>query len=175
MCDMYVIQVRTGSEENIVIQCQRIIREQNCEGSVLRKCFIPYYEKQRRYEGAWHTERKMLFPGYVFLVSDDPEQLKESLRSVIGMSRLLGIGDKIVPLTAEEVCVLQKLGGDSQIVEASMGVIEKDEIRITSGPLQGMEGCIKKIDRHKRLAWLEITMMGRIVETQVGLEIVEKR
>ena len=93
MCDMYVIQVRTGSEENIVIQCQRIIREQDCEGSVLRKCFIPYYEKQRRYEGAWHTERKMLFPGYVFLVSDDPEQLKESLRSVIGMSRLLGIGD----------------------------------------------------------------------------------
>ena len=39
----------------------------------------------------------------------------------------------------------------------------------------GLEGCIKKIDRHKRTAWLEIEMMGRIVETRVGLEVVEKR
>lgn len=171
----YVIQVRTGSEEKIVIQCQRIIQEHDCEGSVLRKCFIPYYEQKRRYEGAWHTERKILFPGYVFLVSDDLTKLRESLTGVIGMSRLLGTGDEIVPLSDEEVRVLQKLGGDSQIVEASIGVIEHDEIRITSGPLQGMEGCIKKIDRHKRMAWLEITMMGRLMEAQVGLEIVEKR
>lgn len=171
----YVIQVRTGSEEKIVVQCQKIIQEQDCEGSALRKCFIPYYEQKRRYEGAWHTEQKKLFPGYVFLVSDNLEQLQESLTEIVGLTKLLGIGEEIVPLMEEEVQWLKKLGGDSQVVEASIGVIEHDEIRIVSGPLEGMEGCIKKIDRHKRLAWLEVAMMGRIMEVQVGLEVVEKR
>ena len=46
---------------------------------------------------------------------------------------------------------------------------------IQTGPLKGNEGLIKKIDRHKRKAWLELNLLGRTVETQVGLEIVEKR
>ena len=77
----------------------------------------------------------------------------------------------MVPLTDSEVLLLQKLGGDDQIVETSIGVMEQDKIRITRGPLMGLEGCIKKIDRHKRTAWLEIEMMGRIVETGWGLKL----
>ena len=43
-----------------------------------------------------------------------------------------------------------------------------------SGPLQGKEGYIKKIDRHKRRAFLEMPMFGRVQKIQVGLEIVAK-
>ena len=46
---------------------------------------------------------------------------------------------------------------------------------VLSGPLKGNEGLIRKIDRHKRKAWLEIEMFGRTVEMQVGLEVVGKR
>ena len=53
--------------------------------------------------------------------------------------------------------------------------IENDRVIITSGPLKGNEALIKKIDRHKRRAYLEIEMFGRKVEAQVGLEIVKKR
>ena len=38
----------------------------------------------------------------------------------------------------------------------------------------GMEGMIKKIDRHKRKAWLEVPMFGRVQTVQVGVEIVAK-
>lgn len=38
----------------------------------------------------------------------------------------------------------------------------------------GMEGNIRRIDRHKRTAYLEIEMFGRIVEMKVGLEIIRK-
>lgn len=117
----------------------------------------------------------MLFPGYVFLISDDVEQLFFALKNVQGLTKIIGTGQEVVPLTDSEVLLLQKLGGDDQIVETSIGVMEQDKIRITRGPLMGLEGCIKKIDRHKRTAWLEIEMMGRIVETRVGLEVVEKR
>ena len=39
----------------------------------------------------------------------------------------------------------------------------------------GKEGYIKKVDRHKRKARLELEMFGRMQEIVVGLEIVEKR
>ena len=171
----YVVQVQTGSEESVMIQCRKIIKECDQEGAVIRKIFIPYYERKRRYNGAWHTERKIMFPGYVFIVSDNPEELVTKLRLIQGLTKVLKTGNEIVPISESEVKVLQRLGGDEQVVETSIGLIENDRIIITSGPLEGMEGYIKKIDRHKRIAWLEIELMGRNMQAQVGLEVVEKR
>lgn len=53
-------------------------------------------------------------------------------------------------------------------------IIENDRVQIVSGPLTGMEGSIRRIDRHKRIAHLEIEMFGRTVEMKVGLEIIKK-
>ena len=61
-----------------------------------------------------------------------------------------------------------------QLVEMSSGIIENDRVQILSGPLMGMEGNIRRIDRHKRIAYLEIEMFGRTVEMKVGLEIIRK-
>lgn len=54
-------------------------------------------------------------------------------------------------------------------------MIEGDEIVILNGPLMNQTGLIKKIDRHKRLAYLEIEILGRTKTVKVGLEIVQKR
>ena len=45
----------------------------------------------------------------------------------------------------------------------------------TEGALKGFEGRVKKVLRHKRLAVLEMPLMGRTVEVTVGLGIVERR
>lgn len=111
----YVMQVRTGTEENIRCQCQRLI-----SSNVLERCFIPYYQQKKRFQGEWHIQERILFPGYVFLIA------------------------------------------------------ENDRVQILAGPLMGMEGNIRRIDRHKRTAYLEIEMFGRTVEMKVGLEIIRK-
>ena len=165
----YVVQVRTGTEENIRIQCQKRIPE-----TILTRCFIPYYEEKKRIRGEWVTLKKVLFPGYVFMVTDDLEELYLQLKDVTGLTRLIGTGDEIVPLTSEEEEFLRRMGGEEQVVRMSEGVIEGAQVYITTGPLQGMEGYIRKIDRHKRKAYLEISMFGRIQSVQIGLEIVKK-
>ena len=60
-------------------------------------------------------------------------------------------------------------------MKMSEGIIEGAKIIVTRGPLMGKEGYIKKVDRHKRKARLELEMFGRMQEIVVGLEIVEKR
>ena len=165
----YVVQVRTGTEENIRIQC-----EKHMSGEVLERCFIPYYEEAKRIRGNWTTLEKVLFPGYVFIITEKLERLYGQLHEVIGLTKLIGTGREIVPLCAEEIAFIQEIGGENQVVEMSEGVIEKSNVRITSGPLMGMEGMIKKIDRHKRKAWLEVPMFGRVQTVQVGVEIVAK-
>ena len=108
------------------------------------------------------------------MIAKNLEQLSENLRKVIGMTRLLGTGDEIVPLSQEEVELLQKLGKEEQLVAMSTGIIENDQVIILTGPLQGMEGYIRKINRHKRKAWISIEMFGRSMDMEVGLEIIKK-
>ena len=48
-------------------------------------------------------------------------------------------------------------------------------IVILNGPLMNQTGLIKKLDRHKRLAYLEIEILGRVKTVKVGLEIVRKK
>ena len=165
----YVMQVRTGTEENIRCQCQRLI-----SSDILKRCFIPYYQQKKRFQGKWHIQERILFPGYVFLIAENLEQLAENLRKGTGMTRLLGTGDEIIPLSQEEVELLLKLGKEEQLVAMSTGIIENDQVRILTGPLQGMEGYIRKINRHKRKARVSIEMFGRSVDMEVGLEIVKK-
>lgn len=166
----YVIQVRSGNEADIVRQCRLLVKAE-----ILLECFIPYYEELKRFQGQWHKEKSILFPGYVFLVTDHVVELFHQLKKVPELTRLLGVGNEIVPLNEKEVDFLRRFGKDKHLVEVSQGFIVNDRVVVTDGPLAGNEGLIKRIDRHKRKAYLEIPMFGRLVMAQVGLEVVEKR
>lgn len=166
----YVIQVRTGSEKEIVKQCQTVISQE-----ILEKSFLPYFEEMKRYEGSWHKEQKLLFPGYIFLVSRDPKALYQELKKVIGLTKLLRTGEQIIALTEAEKTFLLKFGGKEQLVKMSTGFMEQDQVVILEGPLKGMEGYIKRIDRHRREACLELPLFGRMLDTRVGLEIIAKK
>lgn len=60
------------------------------------------------------------------------------------------------------------------MVEVSTGYQEGDTITITDGPLMNQEGNIVKIDRHKRIAYVDVSLFGQVTRIQVGLEIVSK-
>lgn len=165
----YVVQVRTGTEHSIQRQCSSSI-----SGSILERCFIPYYEEKKHIQGKWIVQQKILFPGYVFVVSEKIEELYMELKQIVGLTKLIGTGEEIIPLSEEEINFLQNFGGEDQVVEMSEGIITGAQVQVLSGPLMGKEGLIRKIDRHKRKAYLEVEMFGRVQKVQVGLEITMK-
>lgn len=165
----YVVQVRSGTEHNIRIQCNKKIPD-----TIMERCFIPYYEEKKKQNGTWNTLQKVLFPGYIFMITEDVEKLFFHLKTIEGMTKLIGTGQDIIPLKEEEITFLKRFGGEEQIVSMSEGIIEGTQVIITSGPLMGMEGLIQKIDRHKRKAWLDLELFGRMQQVEVGLEITMK-
>lgn len=166
----YVIQVRSGNEEKIKETCQRLISK-----NVYQECFIPKYKMMKRYHGSWHEVEGVLFKGYVFMITDYIDELFNQLKLIPDLTKVLGNdGSYIVPILEDEARMLLKFGKAEHIVEMSKGYIVGDKVNITSGPLVDYQGEIVKIDRHKRIAYINLKMFDQVTTVKVGLEIISK-
>ncbi len=136
--------------------------------------FIFTYDRMRKFQGEWRMEKKLMFPDYVFLESDDEEALEGEIMQYGGGAELLKESGALLHVQKREETFLQSLCGHDHHLRMSKGVITNGVTRITEGPLCGMEGRISRIDRHKRLARLEVPESSASGSIFAGLEIVEK-
>ena len=121
-----------------------------------------------------------MFPGYLFIETDMSIEdfgyfiyrSKYYLQKILKVLRY-GISFDIA-IKDEERKFLETLMNKERCVEASKGIIEGDRILVTEGALMGQESIIKKIDRHKRKAFIELPLFEENRLVQVALEIVEK-
>ena len=81
----YVAQVQAGRESATRDLCLRL-----ASPDVLEECFMPEYETMWRVRGEWKLVRRLLFPGYLFFVTGDAEELNRELLRVPLPIRLLG-------------------------------------------------------------------------------------
>lgn len=166
----YVIQVRSGHEKEIAEKCRFLISK-----DILEECFIPEYVAKKKFKGKWHNVRSLLFRGYVFLISDHIDELFNELKKIPDYTKIIGKKkDTIYSLKNEEIEFLKTFGKDEHLVEMSIGFIKGEHIHITEGPLQGKEGLIVKIDRHKRIAYIHVNIFNEETIAKVGLEIISK-
>lgn len=144
------VSVRAGHE---AAAARRILRV--ADGAAL-DAFALRRELMRREGGAWQVRRDVLFPGYVIVETRDPELLAERLQILTAPSALLrGAGDAVATLTDHEAALVRTLGGSAHTVGVSLGEIVSNRLNVTSGPLVGLEGLVTKINRHKRIAYLD--------------------
>ena len=127
----------------------------------------------KKFDGEYKIITRPLFPGYVFVNTEDEERLRAHFRRNTEISKLLyspEANDNIVLLSEEEEKILDQLCGKDHVLDISTGYKDENGAHITSGPLVGMENMIKKINRHKRIAVIEIDIFSKR-ELIVGLEI----
>lgn len=166
----YAVQVRSGKEDKFVEWCEKKVNHQ-----AYKDIFIPRVMMAKKYQGKWHNEKRVLFPGYVFVITDQVEDLFQELKKIPDLTKMLGeYKGEIFPIYSKEVQYLLKYDQEGHVVNMSTGYIEGDNIIITDGPLMGYEGSIKKIDRHKRIAYLDLEGFEDITSIKVGLEIISK-
>lgn len=143
--------------------------------ALVGEIFVPRFETMRRWKGEWHKRTERLAPGYLFVETHDAEKLALQLRRVPAFTKVLGNNEVFIPLNDEEVAWLNAFtGNDRRVIEMSEGIVEGDKVIVLRGPLRGHEAEIKRIDRHRRMAELEVSMLGRMKTIRLGLEIISK-
>lgn len=166
----YAIWVTTGYEHKVAALCERLISK-----DLYEECFIPRIQQRKKYLGQWHTIENPMFPGYIFIITDFITEIFYALKNIPEFTIILGDLQEPISLYESEVNMLSSMKNKDSVIEISKGYMVNDKIIITEGPLQNYKGCIKKIDRHKRMAIIEIDMFGRTTEVKLGLEIVSKQ
>lgn len=166
---LYVIQVRTGSENTTINEIRSKISD-----DIYSDIYTPVRDEKYKHEKKWIIKQKVLFPGYIFVDSDDIREFYYQLKLVTGYTRLISIDREPVSVTEDELELINRLVNSEHIMEVSEGIIIGSNVTIKRGPLKGLEGLIVNINRHKRKAWLQTEMFGRKQVIEVGLEITSK-
>ncbi|MDM8270171.1 hypothetical protein [Thermophilibacter provencensis] len=134
------------------LTCARALRS-----GLATDAFSPQRVALRREGGTWVAHVEPLWQGYV-LAEPAPGVTAEDLGAVGQLSQL-------------ESALVRRLCGSSHVIPVSEGRIQSGQLTVLFGPLMGLEPLVRKIDRHKRLAWLEPEPGRRI---PVGLEVTSK-
>lgn len=148
----------------------------NLRGDI--EAFIPMMERKYKIKGVFQILIKPMFPGYIFLKTNENqsyiEQLFQEYRLKIkGFKKLLKHDDEgTIVLYQEEIRFLDGILDENYILRMSRGIICNSVTIIEQGPLKGLEKNIKKIDRHTCLAKLYVQILHK--EVNAGLEITSK-
>ncbi len=169
LTNWYVIQVTTNNENNI---CQRI--KSLVDNNLYIDCFVPLAERFYKTDGVYKKITRPLFPGYIFMISDNIDEVFQQLKKVPYFTKILHQDYFFVPVEDYEIQSFISFLDEEKTVTMSVGYIEGTRIYVQKGPLKGQEGRIRKIDRHKRIADVEISFMGRTTTVNMPLEIISK-
>lgn len=126
-------------------------------------------------------EEQLLFPGYVFIkTSRENKEFRTFIQNYVytikGFIKILSHSDNdISTLSKEEALSITPFFKNEGLFESSVGFVKDDKVVVTSGPLIGLESQIKYVDRHKKMAILEIPLFNEVKEVKVSLEILSKQ
>ena len=167
----YVLFVLGGKEE--------VIKDKTNQFEQV-EAFIPKKVKFYKNKGIVHKEISLLFPNYVFIQTALEHKefmalVQTHLRVIEGFYKVLQHDKQgLEVILPSEKQFLQQFTNAQHVIEESIGFIENDKVIITQGPLKGHESMIVKIDRHKRIAFLDFTMFGLPKTISVGCDIIKK-
>ena len=174
MMNWYVLFTLTGKEEELV---DRISKTFDLDAA---KPFVPKRENLFKRRGCVYKSVEILFPGYVFVASeikniDFAITTRKILEQVNRKFRLLGDkNDHYYIVSNRDKELLGELMDNNYCIPSSSGIIENERVIITEGPMRGKESIIKKIERHKRQAVIELSFMGCIRQITVAMDIIQK-
>lgn len=188
----YVFFVGTEKESQIESFIRSFVPEE-----LYTDCFHPVRHMRKKIRGELRDRYERLTPGYVFVESDRIEDFCTEAAKLPFFLKILGKDDEVEgiyfqALTERETCWIRRLMGQGSegtegcqiqfdkktgnfghTVELSqVGFDENDQVIVLSGPLKDLQGQIKKINLHKRIAEVEMEFLGRKTMFHLGIELL---
>lgn len=167
--------MREASEINHWYVLYTIVSNQEKVCATIRReglnAFLPRMEYYRR--DSRSVETKPMFPGYIFIKEPLSQEVIDDRLSQLqkrrgGFPRQLK-EDGTSALRPDEIEMFTNLLDEFGILRMSKAYLKDGRAVITEGPLAFYQDSIIKVDRHNKLAWLELKFMDK--NLQAGIEI----
>ncbi len=126
--------------------------------------YLPTYRTRRKWSDRIVETTLPLFPGYLFCRFDLSQ--KVPVVSTPGVVSLVAFGNVPVPIDNSEIEAVQALVESGAAVQPHPYLREGRRVRVTGGPLEGVEGLLVK----KRTDWrmiVSITLLQRSISVEV--------
>lgn len=144
---------------------EKSVAEQLCVRSV--ENFLPLYASIRKWKDRRVKLDLPLFPGYVFVRLALRDRLHVQL--VPGVVRLVGFGGTPAELPTEDVEALQLGLARGLHIEPHPYLTEGRRVRLTSGPLDGMQGILlRRKGNFRVVVSLELIQRSVVVDVDVA-------
>jgi transcription termination/antitermination protein NusG len=165
----FVTQVQVGVETRLLGVAAR-------SNPALRERLLwPRRRLRVRQDGRWSTSEAPIFTGYVFLRAEGVDEATYAeLKRLPGFLRFLPSNTNIVPLGRNDTELLSHFLSFGEVVGPSIVYFdEQKRIRVSSGPLRGLEGRIVKVDRRKGRARVKLDLYDDSFLIDFGFQALE--
>lgn len=164
--DWYVIHVLTGKEEGVKKHLEDIT------GGVYN-LFIPRRELRERRLGAWHKVIRILFPGYVLIQGEITTDCYYHIKLTPNVIKLIDNEGEPVPIHKSEIETLNRLTGNSDIIEISDVLIIGNKVTVIDGPLVACEAIIESVNKRKGRVKVRLNFLGEKRTVELSVNVVE--
>ncbi len=116
----------------------------------------------------WSDRKKLLqvplFPGYIFCRLD-PEKKLPVLR-IPGVLSIVGSSRRFLEVDTKEIEAIRVAIASRLPIEPAVAIVPGQKVRVTHGPLCGLEGRLMRTNAQSRLL-LSVSMLNRCVSVEV--------
>lgn len=134
--------------------------------------YLPRYRKRRRHARKVEIVPVPLFPRYVFVSIDLARQRWLSIRSTVGVSRLVGHVDAPLPVPDGVVEAMMRRHDEAGFVRlAASGLRVGDKVRVLAGAFEETLGLLEAITDEQRVTIL-LDMLGRKVRVTLDSTLI---
>lgn len=171
--NLFALQVKTRSEE-LFIKRAVMIRIKDDVGHW--RLVFPRKSMTIRKRGAFRQDQQPVFPGYVFLETEDLRgELYWHLRTTAGFFRFLPENSGPQPLEGRDLSMLKHFMSFGDVAGPSRVIFdENDRIKVIEGPLKGLEGRIIKVDKRKCRARVALDLYDESFPVDLTFETLSR-
>lgn len=171
--DWYSFFVRSGKEEEIKLFMDRFYSSHDLS------CLVPKRTVPERKQGKTHDRTKILFPGYIFIKTGDIQNVYYNIKKTPHLLYMVNGAIRknnqaahfFTPIPKEQMDWLVELCGVNGTLGYSDIILWGSQMKVTSGPLLGKEELIRKIDKRKSRAKIEVRLLDEVKLIDVGIHV----
>lgn len=157
----YALYTRHQHEKNVV-------RSLSGKGF---EVFLPLYTAVHRWKDRDKKLSLPLFPCYIFL--QNPSERWQSILATPGVHSVVGFAKQPATISSVEIEAIKRVVGSCLKLEPHPFLRCGDRVRLTAGPLAGLEGLLLR----KKGIWkllVSVEMLQRSVAVEVDASMVER-